>query len=304
MKKSIIAGGILISCGLLIFCVGMFFMNWNFKELSTMPEYKNVNKEIVSIKDINLDDKNIPVLINKSIDNNIHLSYYENDREYYEFNENESTVTINKVKNYKWYDYLFNINFQSTKFVISLPESYYANIDIKTSNSRIELDSVAANNIALKTSHGRITIKNVTAQNSLSAVTSNARVTLDNAYAVNDFMIETSNAAVEAQNISSNKLSIDSSNGDITAKKTISPQSLFLNTSNSKIVVEDVLSDNICLESSNGDIEGNIIGAMNEYSITSKTSNGDNNLPSSMLSGNKILNVKTSNSDIELYFSR
>ena len=45
-----------------------------------MPEYKNVSKEIVSIKDINLTDKNIPVLINKSIDNNIHLSYYENDR--------------------------------------------------------------------------------------------------------------------------------------------------------------------------------------------------------------------------------
>lgn len=299
MKKWIITGAVVFLCGLIVFSCAMLNMNWDYDKLSTLSEYHTVTKEYEGNKNIILKDRNVPVRIEKSADNKIHLTYSENEDETYSVSEQGNDISITKNVDFEWFERIFVVNFETPEFVIALPEKYLGDLDIKTSNANIELISVTANDCILKSSNGKIDLLDIFTE-TLSAVTSNSPIKALNVAVRKDAVLDTSNSQIVAESVTAQKLTVKTSNGDITAESVSALDGVSLKTSNADIEVDEIYSNNIILKTSNSDIEGYIPGPITDYTITSKTSNGDNNLPENQVGGSKTLDVKTSNGDIEI----
>jgi DUF4097 and DUF4098 domain-containing protein YvlB len=74
-----------------------------------------------------------------------------------------------------------------------------------------------------------------------------------------------------------------------------------METSNGRVVVDQVTSAAIELKSSNGSITGSVGGKRSDYTISSDTSNADDNLGDGG-DGPSTLTANTSNGDINIRF--
>ncbi|MEG0663957.1 MAG: hypothetical protein RR483_02530, partial [Clostridia bacterium] len=113
----------------------------------------------------------------------------------------------------------------------------------------------------------------------------------------------TYNGLIDMKNVSCNEIIAETSNGKISSENLFSKQSIYLNTSNGNIELNKIDSNNIKISTSNSSINGIIQGSREDYTVYSKTSNGNNNLNDGG-NGSKILDLKTSNGKININFEK
>ncbi len=117
-----------------------------------------------------------------------------------------------------------------------------------------------------------------------------------------DLNIHTSNGRLSIQNLSLSHVRLQTSNGAIHMEN-LDCLSSDARTSNGAIKIDHLSGGNISLHTSNGAIKGTIRGNMQDYAISSGTSNGSNNLPNVCLDGKaKKLSAHTSNGKIGIEF--
>lgn len=265
MKNLTLIGSAIFTIGLIIFFVAFYVSGCDISKLNTQPPYKEKiyisSSEFSSIK---IEDSNNDIVIRTSHDEKIHITYNENEKEFYQINDT-SELAFKKVNDYKWYDNIFNINidFKSKPLTILLPKNYSGDLNIKTSNGSIKVENISISNLGILTSNGEIDLNTVKSSGFIEAKTSNAEVNFTN---------------IDAK--------------DIAAK-----------SSNKNIKITKIkVTNKLHLKTSNADITGSVIGKMAGFSITSHTSIGENNLPGNMSGGNKLLDAKTSNGNIDISF--
>lgn len=285
MKSSIvyIIGGIVLFIGILLAVIGFSLSGFNYNKLNNDPGF--TEKSFVStqaITAINAEDENVSVDIIESNDDKVHITYYENSSTQYNITEENGVINLSVHKTFKITG-IFNFNFESVKLVIEVPRGYDGKLNISTSNAAIFVSRVTASDVYLKTSNGHVDTDFLIATGDIEITSSNGRIELSNTSG-NDFTVETSNGKIEIVNITAQEgIELKTSNGSISFDSV------------------DYVSELRC-KSSNASIDGTLPGNMTDYSIISDTSNGNNSLPSDMNSGDKKLNVKTSNGSIDIEF--
>ena len=236
---------------------------------------------------IQIKGRNMPVTVTPSQGNEVVLHYYTCEEDPYDVTLEGGVLKLEyRNKNLffqgSWFFGWGMFNNQNPRIEVLVPAAY-------------------AGNLLLNTSNGTISASNFPALGELRADTSNAAVNLNNLTA-ELVSVRTSNGAVTLEKvISSGRLTADTSNGSLTAKQTAAQEGLLLHTSNGRISVDQVTSKEIELRTSNASISGGVGGRRNEYTISSHTSNADNNLGSGG-SGQFRLTVNTSNGAINLRF--
>lgn len=303
MKQLMITGCILLAIGIIIFVLAFAASGWDITKMSTVRAY--TMQTYVSqnpITSIVVDDDNMTVEVKKSKDDRVHVNYFTNDNDYYEITEN-GVLSIDRVTNYKWYHYIFQIDFHKKELTIYLPEQYDGDLDIKTSNAKIEVEDISARRIDLKTSNSSIDMEDSSFTEVAKMKSSNGRIEATNVTSAGDMTAKTSNSKIDITNVSVRNMDSETSNGSINLERVTAVDTIRSSTSNSHIAVERVDCGNIIdLKTSNGSITGDLKGTMSEYIISAKTSNGNNNLPENKTDGTKKLLAKTSNSKIEIEF--
>ena len=169
----------------------------------------------------------------------------------------------------------------------------------RTSNGAIVLEDVTARKISGGTSNGAIKIENVTCSD-MELGTSNGRI-VANGICGSRAKLTSSNASVKVQDATVSDLMLKSSNGGIRVEE-LTGGKLHAQTSNASVMVEDICAQDITLITANGSVTGTINGKMGDYAITSKTSNGSNNLPNGT-EGRGRLDVRTANGRIAINFA-
>lgn len=303
MQKYTVIGGFILVLGVLVFAVAFALKGFDIRKISTRPELVERNYTVTSTnQNIRIKDSNVPITVKLSKDGEIHLNYYESEDEYYEVEEG-GTLVVEKKTKYKWYNYIFNVNFQSPTFTLLLPKDFAGELDISTSNGSITMEDISAALLELKSSNGSLNISRVTNAKVITAETSNSPISISDLSVQTDLMCNTSNGSIQLDNILAQSINANTSNSRITATDTKSIKSTVLETSNGGVEVRDIESGSISLKSSNSSIKGRIKGKMTDFSITSKTSNGSNNLPEKMKGGDKTLRAETSNGSINIEFT-
>lgn len=302
MRKWILIGCATILFGIVIFIGAFANLKFDIAKLSTLPPFEKQSEVVENTNQtITLKDCNTPINIKKSSDDKIHLDYYVNEKESYNINSQDN-IEVSKELNYKWYDYIFNINFQQCDFTISLPENFNGDIDVNTENGKITLDDISANILTLKTSNGDFDVENIKS-GSLSAKTNNGYIYVSSSEIKDTAKLTTSNGAVEQNKVNVNDLSVETYNGKIKLYDANVNNNATLVTNNQEINFSNLsVKGDLKLNTANGKITGNILQPMSNFSIISNTSNGHNNLPSNVTMGTQKMDVKTSNGDINIQF--
>lgn len=130
--------------------------------------------EIINVVNIDVIDRKIELDI--STDNQIHIDYFDGEKEYYYISveNNELIMTLEQNKN--WTDFIGtkpSIDYRKIK--ISVPNNMLSSISITTTNENIKISAISvAQSITLNANGGNIDFENIDANNiSISAKNGN-----------------------------------------------------------------------------------------------------------------------------------
>lgn len=304
-NKIYIIGALMLVSGILLLVIGYSIAGFNIKNISAEGEYMEKTYESGSnITSVVVDDSNTGVEIKTSSDNRLHMTYYENEKEVYEITEENGTLHVKKKIIKKWDLDFFNFDLKKKSLAISVPSGFDGSVWIKTSNGGIVADGMKVSEMKLRTSNGKIDAKNITSADFLEAQTSNGSVTVSDCTAAAEVTCITSNSKVELNRVECESAQTESSNGGITVTSVNAKGSVDAKTSNGRIEFAKIeFGSELSLSTSNNGIRGEIDGRLADYTVTSRTSNGKNNLPESMKGGSKKISATTSNGSIDINFS-
>lgn len=129
--------------------------------------------EIINVVNIDVIDREIELGI--STDNQIHIDYFDGEKEYYDISVENNELIITLEQNKNWTDFIGtkpSIDYRKIK--ISVP-NMLSSISITTTNENIKLSSISvAQSITLNANGGNIDFENIDANNiSISAKNGN-----------------------------------------------------------------------------------------------------------------------------------
>lgn len=332
-KNILIISGIVCTLGAICMAIAMMTVNFDVKALDLCGEPKKISESyyVQDIKSVSVRLYNSEVLVKKSSDEKIRVTYYTTD-----CCPTVSEITQNKeIQLYdNFWDYgvkqfakgfFHGYKKHGLKTVIELPEnSDSINIRIDTSNGKITAENTDVNKAEFYTSNGDVQFSNITSDtfvgNTVNGSVTADKITADNislgttngyikvsALTADKLSTTTSNGAITVKNVNAKSAEMSTSNGAISLSDIKSENLINASTSNGAIDISNISSDNIILQTSNGSILGNIIGNPDNYNISSSTSNGNDSL-AIYNNKNKIQDKKieacTSNGNILVEFTK
>ncbi len=304
MKIPIKNGFILLILGVGLMFVSAFTTGFDFNRYTTSKQDTYTEHTIhldPKITSLTIHDDLMPIRIKESQDEQIHITYFESDRQWYDINEGISFKMVKKSK-HSFLDFIgFNWkSYEIPEMVIELPNGFVGDIEIETSNAKISGEYLTGGHIDIESSNAKIELKGVQAT-SLDIGASNAVIYLEEMNVKEQLTAKTSNGLIEVSNIVAEDVEIKTSNGKLMLD-TAKLRTLKATTSNGPIGFEQVQVDSgIWLKTSNGSIKGTIIGDVDDFQVRSETSFGDSNLVETN-TGTIILSAETSNGNIKIDF--
>ena len=325
-NKKYLVAAIMLTMGIVVFLAGFAVAGFDLKNIGTESPYEE--RYFTADGDVDfiwIKDSNMPIEFRSSDDDQIHILYFENEETRYTIDSENGSLKMRKNTNRKWFHWFFTIDFASwdTKVVVSIPRSYRGTIEVTTSNGRVEFSDIRTEQLTAGTSNARIELRDVgitgdlklensngsvlvngvSVERDFFAQTSNARISVDKTEIGGNGVCRTSNGVIRVADSTAQSFDLDTNNGQIDLERMSAASDLSAETSNSDIqLTEADVGRSITCISSNGDIKGSIVGKMEDFSITSDTSNGKNNLPTHTDSGAKEADIRTSNASINIDF--
>ena len=175
------------------------------------------------VNGINLDvrDREIDVLLSK--DEQVHIQYSENSKEYYEISVSDGNLlTMVNASNKEWTDYIGGKpSAEDRKIVLQVPTALLDTVILSTTNEDVFLPVLAVTgSIDVSTNGGNITFENLDVGNTLTLTVKNGDISGTVAGSYDDFAIQ-SEIKKGDSNLPNNKesgkkmLNVTSNNGDI-----------------------------------------------------------------------------------------
>lgn len=213
MKKMIS----LISCLILgsVILTGCQSSGEPFEEKSYTPD--------TQINEINLDVTDREIEVSLSEDEQAHIQYYENSKEYYDISvSDENVLTMTSASDKEWTDFIgVKPSDDNRKILLQIPDGLLENLTLSTTNENITLSTLAvAGNINLSSNGGNIAFENLDAGSALTLNAKNGNISGTIAGSYDDFSIQSSIKKGES-NLPDNKedgektLDVTGNNGDI-----------------------------------------------------------------------------------------
>ena len=213
MKKMIS----LISCLILgsVILTGCQSSGEPFEEKSYTPD--------TQINEINLDVTDREIEVSLSEDEQVHIQYYENSKEYYDISvSDENVLTMTSASDKGWTDFIgVKPSDDNRKILLQIPDGLLENLTLSTTNENITLSTLAvAGNINLSSNGGNIAFENLDAGSALTLNAKNGNISGTIAGSYDDFSIQSSIQKGES-NLPDNKedgektLDVTGNNGDI-----------------------------------------------------------------------------------------
>ena len=183
MKKMIS----LISCLILgsVILTGCQSSGEPFEEKSYTPD--------TQINEINLDVTDREIEVSLSEDEQVHIQYAENSKEYYEISVSDSNVlSMTSASNKEWTDYIgTKPAAEDRKIVLQIPDALLENLTLSTTNENITLPALTVTgSISLSSNGGNIAFGNLDVGNTLTLSAKNGNISGSIVGGYDDFSIQ------------------------------------------------------------------------------------------------------------------
>lgn len=175
------------------------------------------------IKEINLDVRDREIEVSLSQDEQVHIKYYENSKEYYDISvSDENVLTMASASDKEWTDYIGGkTSAEYRKILLQIPDALLDTLTLSTTNEDISLPELAiTENISISSNGGNIAFGNLDVGNALDLTVKNGDIlgTVKGSY--DDFAIQSEIKKGES-NLPDDKdgrektLNVSSNNGDV-----------------------------------------------------------------------------------------
>ncbi len=185
-------------------------------------EEKNYTPD-TQINEINLDVRDREIEVSLSEDEQVHIQYYENSKEYYDISvSDENVLTMTSASDKEWTDYIGGKpSAENRKILLQIPDALLENLTLSTTNEDITLSTLSVTgSINISSNGGNIAFENLDVGNALYLTVKNGNIggTVMGSY--DDFAIQ-SEIKKGDSNLPDNKdggekvLNVSGNNGDV-----------------------------------------------------------------------------------------
>lgn len=213
MKKIIsLALCLILSSFVLAGCSGE---NEPFEKKSYTPD--------TEVNEISLDVRDRKIEVTLSEDEQVHIQYSENSKEYYDISvSDENVLTMVNASNKEWTDYIGRKpSAEDRKIVLQVPTALLDTITLSTTNEDISLPALAGTeSIRISSNGGNITFENLDVERALILNVKNGDISGTIVGSYDDFSIQSEIKKGES-NLPGNKdsgeksLNVSCNNGDV-----------------------------------------------------------------------------------------
>ena len=122
------------------------------------------------INEINLDVRDREIEVSLSEDEQVHIQYFENSKEYYDISvSDENVLTMTSASDKEWTDYIGGKpSAEDRKISLQIPDALLENLTLSTTNEDITLSALAVTgSINISSNGGNITFENLDVGNAL-----------------------------------------------------------------------------------------------------------------------------------------
>ena len=175
------------------------------------------------ISEINLDVRDREIEVTLSDDEQVHIQYSENSKEYYEISVSDGNVlTMVNASNKEWTDYIGGkASAENRKILLQIPDALLENLTLSTTNEDVSLPVLAVTgSIDISTNGGNITFESLDVGNTLTLTAKNGDISGTVVGSYDDFAIQ-SEIKKGDSNLPDNKdsgdktLKVSGNNGDV-----------------------------------------------------------------------------------------
>lgn len=175
------------------------------------------------VNGINLDVRDREIEVTLSDDEQVHIQYSENSKEYYEISVSDGNVlTMVNASNKEWTDYIGGKpSAEDRKIVLQVPTALLDTVTLSTTNEDVSLPVLAVmGSIDISTNGGNITFESLDVGNTLTLTAKNGDISGTVVGSYDDFAIQ-SEIKKGDSNLPENKdggektLKVSGNNGDV-----------------------------------------------------------------------------------------
>ncbi len=213
-----IGGGCLLAgfiLAVLAFAVGGF----RLKGLQTGLPYEERTYQYDSeqVKSLNINDRFAGIKLVASSGNEIQITAYENEQEYYEFSLSPTgELTIEQKVNKQWYDYIMiNFGLADRSLCIAVPDGLTGEIDASSGSGVIDITGLKlTGDMTINSKSGNIKVNSLTAQDGITINTKSGRVQFEDVSSGGDMTIATGSGDIKVTSVNAGgTLSVDTKSG-------------------------------------------------------------------------------------------
>ncbi|MBN1047028.1 hypothetical protein DVW08_17000 [Clostridium botulinum] len=186
----------------------------------TAQSYVSENTEITAV---NIDVRDRAIEVSLSTDNQVHIDYFESDKESYNILVSDDHVlTMTAANNKDWTDYIGGKSSAGArKISLQLPDSLLSALTLTTTNNDIQLSELSVQgDISLSTNGGNIVFDKLNAGNTINLTAKNGNIEGSIIGSYDDFTISCDikkgdcNLPTDKQN-GVKTLNVSNNNGDV-----------------------------------------------------------------------------------------
>lgn len=190
---------------------------------SSEPFEKKSYTSDTRINEINLKVRDREIEVSLSEDEQVHIQYSENNKEYYDISvSDENVLTMASASNKDWTDYIGGKpSAEYRKISLQIPDALLENITLSTTNEDITLSSLAVTgSINISSNGGNITFGNLDVGNALCLTVKNGDISGSIVGSYDDFSIQSEIKKGESnlpdvKDSGEKTLNVSGNNGDV-----------------------------------------------------------------------------------------
>ena len=175
------------------------------------------------INGVTLDVQDREIEVSLSEDEQVHIQYFENSKEYYDISvSDENVLTMTSASNKEWTDYIgVKASAENRKIFLQIPDALLKNLTLSTTNEDIKLSALAVTgSMDISSNGGNITFENLDVGSTLTLNVKNGDISGAITGGYDDFSIYSEikkgdSNLPEQKDGGSKTLNVSCNNGDI-----------------------------------------------------------------------------------------
>lgn len=290
--KWLIAAGILVLLGSLIFAGGMTMLGWDFTKLSTQKLETNEYSVTQDYKNIKIVTDTARVEFLRAEETKVTCLEEENGK--HEVSVRDDTLVIELHNTKKWYDYI-GICFGTPKITVALPEGAYGSLAVETSTGNVTLSEKSSfETVQICLSTGSIDLRQIDTGD-LSLSVSTGRITLTDGVCRGDVRVDVTTGEAVLTDLTCRNFSSAGNTGDLTLEHVVAEEALRIERSTGDITLQNSDAGEIFIRTDTGDVKGSLL---TDKVFFTRTDTGSIRVPKSLKGG--ACEIETDTGDIKI----